>query len=87
MNASTRDTDGSETISSYQILDIIYIKKFNKMTLSFGGKNLLNVKNINISGQPSSGGTHNNSSGGLAMNWGRSIFISLKLNFNSCGKN
>lgn len=75
------------SISSYQILDIIYIKKFNNMTLSFGGKNLFNVKNINISGQPSSGGTHNNSSGGLAMNWGRSIFISLKLNFNSCGKN
>ncbi len=79
------DSDGDislNQISDYQTLDIIYTKKIGKKgsVLSFGGKNLLNVQNITISGSNDMGVGHSESTGAFAMSWGRSIFTSIKLN-------
>jgi outer membrane receptor for ferrienterochelin and colicins len=65
-------------ISDYQLLDIQVQQWFLKKTLSvsLGGKNLLNVTNVN-SGSGSTGGAHTSSTGTAPIAWGRSFYVSI----------
>ena len=67
-------------IQAYQLLDLIGSKFFwsRRITLSFGVKNLLDVKNIQNSGP--AGGVHSGGAGDVPISWGRSYFASLKFN-------
>lgn len=69
-------------MDAYHNLDITASKKFfhNKIIISGGAKNIFN--NIEIQGtQEGSGGTHGSNSGVSSLaGWGRTYFISLKIN-------
>ena len=69
-------------VQDFHTLDVTYTKDFKKKgtSISIGGKNLLNVQNIGVSGGASSGAAHSESSNFIAMGWGRSLFTSLKIN-------
>lgn len=64
----------------YHLLDITATKYLfkNKLSLSAGAKNLLDVQNLNSSG--ATGGTHTSSAGQVPVAWGRTFFASLKIN-------
>lgn len=66
-------------ISGYQMLDATITKPLwnNRIVLTFGGKNLLNVKNINTTA--SSGGVHQSGAGSMPVAWGRTLFTSLQI--------
>lgn len=69
---------------SYHILDISFtadLFKQKELSITVGAKNLLNVQQVNVSGQGSSG-VHSSTSN---MNAGRgtSVFISMRYRFNS----
>lgn len=67
------------SIGSFHLLDITASRMIGKMIrLSIGGKNLINVTDVNNSTQ-SAGGVHSGGSS-TAIGYGRSFF--LKLNFN-----
>ncbi|WP_294670337.1 TonB-dependent receptor [uncultured Fluviicola sp.] len=65
-------------ISDYNLLDLQVQQWFLKKTLSvsLGGKNLLNVTNINA-GSGSSGGAHSSGSGTAPIAWGRSFYLNI----------
>jgi outer membrane receptor for ferrienterochelin and colicins len=78
------DTDGNSTynlgtIGGYELLDITATRMFGKMLrLTLGGKNLLDVRNVNNSTQ-SSGGVHSGA-GTTPIGYGRSFFIKIDFN-------
>ncbi len=65
-------------ISDYSLLDLQVQQWFLKKTLgvSLGGKNLLNVTNINA-GSGTSGGAHTSTSGSAPIAWGRSVYLNI----------
>ncbi len=65
-------------ISDYNLLDLQVQQWFLKKTLSvsLGGKNLLNVTNINA-GSGTSGGAHVSGSGTAPIAWGRSFYLNI----------
>jgi outer membrane receptor for ferrienterochelin and colicins len=65
-------------ISDYSLLDLQVQQWFLKKTLSIslGGKNLLNVTNINA-GSGTSGGAHVSGSGTAPIAWGRSFYLTI----------
>lgn len=65
-------------ISDYNLLDLQVQQWFLKKTLSvsLGGKNLLNVTNINA-GSGTSGGAHSSSTGTAPIAWGRSFYLNI----------
>lgn len=78
------DDQVSETrIDAYSILDVNLTKDFwqKRIRWTIGAKNLLDVQNINASS--GSGGTHSAVSGTQSVSWGRSLFTTLRFNFNS----
>lgn len=66
------------TIGSYHWMDASVFKAFykNKLHITLGLKNILNIKNVNTTGNP--GGFHNNSGNSAIMGYGRTGFINLK---------
>lgn len=68
-------------ISAYQMMDLTLNKYFLKerINLSIGCKNLLDVKNIITSSAAT--GVHSSSSGNTALSTGRNYFIKLTFNF------
>lgn len=75
------ESDASVTqsfISDYQLLDLQVQQWFLKKTLgiSLGGKNLLNVTNINA-GSGTTGGAHSSSTGTAPIAWGRSFYLNI----------
>jgi hypothetical protein len=68
-------------MNPYTIFDISATKSFKKqkIQLSCGLKNLTNLKNVNAS---FASGPHNSMSNSAMMGMGRSIFVSLRFNFN-----
>ena len=83
------DVDGNATynlgtVGSYQLLDATVSRNLGKMLrMTIGGKNLLDIKNVNNSTQ-SAGGVHSGG-GTTAVGYGRSFFV--KLDFNLINKN
>ncbi len=76
------NNDVSESfLASYSMLDANISKSFNEKSiqLTLGVKNILNVQSVNNAG-PS--GVHSTGAGQVPMSWGRSIFTSIKYNFN-----
>lgn len=76
------DSEGSTRINeidSYQLFDLSFNKQFleNKLQMSVGVKNLFDVFTVNST---AGGGTHS-SNGGLAVSWGRSMFLKANYNF------
>lgn len=72
------------TIDPYDLLDLTLIKGFwkNRIRLSAGAKNLLDVKSVPVTGE--SGGAHTGGgSGSTSVLYGRSYFLGLSFNFNS----
>ncbi len=67
-------------VEDYHTLDVTITKSFPRqgITWSFGGKNLMNVQNVGVSGGASGGGAHSSGGNAIAMNWGRSVFCSIK---------
>jgi outer membrane receptor for ferrienterochelin and colicins len=65
-------------ISDYNLLDLQVQQWFLKKTfsVSLGGKNLLNVTNINAS-SGTSGGAHSSSAGTAPISWGRSFYLNI----------
>ncbi|WP_341906529.1 TonB-dependent receptor plug domain-containing protein [Fluviicola taffensis] len=65
-------------ISDYNLLDLQVQQWFLKKTLgiSLGGKNLLNVTNINA-GSGTTGGAHSSSTGTAPIAWGRSFYLNI----------
>ncbi len=65
-------------IDDYHMLDMTLSKKLykNKIELSLGCKNMLDVQNINVIGVSS--GIHQGSSNSTSIGYGRSIFTSIK---------
>jgi len=78
------DVDGNSTynlgtIEGYQLLDITATRMLGKMLrLTLGGKNLLDVRNVNNSTQ-TSGGVHSGA-GTTPIGYGRSFFIKIDFN-------
>jgi outer membrane receptor for ferrienterochelin and colicins len=69
---------------SYHLLDLTCAKYLfkNLIKLSIGGKNLLNVKNIQATGNYVSNGVHGSATNTLPVGWGTSFFADLKINLN-----
>ncbi|WNJ20544.1 TonB-dependent receptor [Pontibacter sp. G13] len=65
--------------ADYHMLDVTCTKPFwgNRITWTFGGKNLLDVQNI-TSNAPS-GGAHSGGGGSIPVSWGRTLFTQLSL--------
>ena len=79
----TVDDEGTVTetkIEAYHMVDLAFTKNLwkKRLLLTFGGKNLLDVQNIQSTS--ATGGTHNTSSGSTPVSWGRTFFTSIKLN-------
>jgi outer membrane receptor for ferrienterochelin and colicins len=66
---------------SYQTIDITASRPFfrNRLTLSLGGKNLLDVKNVFSSGNGGSG--HTGGGGENPTGWGRTFFVKCSWQF------
>lgn len=79
---SANNEVNEQVIEPYNLLDITLSRSFwkNRITLSAGVKNLLDVVNVLTSG--GNAGAHS-SSGALSVGWGRSYFASLKFSFAS----
>ena len=69
-----------QSMEAYNLLDISLNRKFwkNKISLTAGVKNLLDVNNVSATG---STGLHGGDSGEAVVAWGRTFFASLKLSF------
>ena len=67
------------TMNAFHWMDVSVTQKFwkNRCSLTVGGRNLFDVRNIQTSG---GGGIHS-SGGPVPMGWGRSFFTSLKMSF------
>jgi outer membrane receptor for ferrienterochelin and colicins len=67
-------------IEAYHTIDLTYTQNFlrGKWQLQFGGKNLMNVTNLNFNGNS---GVHGSSSGTMPMAWGRSYFLAVNWKF------
>jgi len=78
---STDNKVAEYTIDDYNTLDISLNKSFlnNLLTLQIGGKNLFNVTSIkqNIATYE---GTHSSGAVNMPIAWGRTFFVSLKVN-------
>ncbi len=68
-------------MGSYNTLDVTVNRWFwrNRLNAQIGAKNLFNNTNIDISGNPGSGGIHSGSSGSSPVAWGRTYFIKLAI--------
>ncbi len=68
-------------VDDYHMLDITLQRLLwkNKINISMGAKNILNVQNILSAGSVSN--VHSENSSTMPVSWGRTYFISLKLNF------
>jgi outer membrane receptor for ferrienterochelin and colicins len=66
-------------MNAFHWMDVSVTQKFwkNRWSLTVGGRNLFDVRNIQTSG---GGGIHS-SGGPVPMGWGRSFFTSLKMSF------
>jgi len=66
-------------IPAYNMMDITVSYAFwkNRMTISGGGKNLFDIKNLDVLN--GGGGVH--ASGDFVVSWGISYFLSLKFNW------
>ena len=63
---------------SYKLLDIAINREFGKyVNISIGGKNILNIKNINRTTEENT--THSTNNNYFPVNYGRSLFVNLKL--------
>lgn len=71
-------------MSDYTMLDINCSRDFfkQKLSLSVGAKNLLNVTSINTTGNASSG-AHASGSGSTPIGWGRSGYVKIQFKFGS----
>ncbi|HAP71187.1 MAG TPA: hypothetical protein DCQ41_01865 [Cryomorphaceae bacterium] len=69
-------------VEDYHTLNLTITKNFEKkgVSLSLGGKNLMNVQNVGVTGGGSVGGAHSSVGSAIAMNWGRSLFMSINYN-------
>ncbi len=67
----------------YNTLDFTLSKLFwkRRINLQIGGKNLFDVRNINMTGS-TTGGIHSGGSGSQAVAWGRTFFIRLQISIN-----
>ena len=74
----SEDEISESLIEAYNQMDCNVTKKFlnNKITLTLGVKNILNVQDV-VSTY-GTGGVHSDNSGSISMNWGRSVFCGLK---------
>lgn len=77
--------DGGTEYNSYEIedyhtLDLTFSKEFfdDFLTLTIGGKNIFDVKDIKRTGV-AGGGVHSNNSASSPVAWGRTIFTSLRI--------
>ncbi|WP_055447154.1 TonB-dependent receptor plug domain-containing protein [Lacinutrix mariniflava] len=82
------DGDGNSifekrTTDAYSWLDGSIKKSFfnNKIQATIGGRNLLDVTNVNVSNS-STTGTHSTTSSGLLLGYGRSYYLKLLYNLN-----
>ena len=68
-------------VDDYHNFDFNITKNFNseKILWTIGAKNIFNVQSITSN---VSGGVHSNNSSSIPINWGRSLFTSLKLVIN-----
>jgi outer membrane receptor for ferrienterochelin and colicins len=80
------DDEGNAVIlqnirDGYTLMDGNISKSFldNKIKLSVGAKNLLDVSQVNFKEQ--TGGTHGSTGGSVPVSWGRSYFVSLNVKF------
>ena len=85
---SGSDADGNSTFSkattdAYSWLDASVRKSFlnNKIDVTFGGRNLLDITNVNVS-NGSTGGTHSADNSSLLLGYGRSFYLKLLYNLN-----
>lgn len=71
------------TTDAYSWLDASIKKSFfnNKLQTTLGGRNLLDVTNVNVSNS-SSGGTHSTNNSALLLGYGRSFYLKLLYNLN-----
>ncbi len=72
-------------LKGYQLIDISCSKSIykNLIKLTIGGKNLLNVKNIQSTGTFVSNGVHGTATNTMPVGWGASFFADIKINLNS----
>jgi hypothetical protein len=72
-------------LKGYQLIDISCSKSMykNLIKLTIGGKNLLNVKNIQSSGTFVANGVHGTATNTMPVGWGASFFADIKINLNS----
>lgn len=68
-------------VQAYSMMDVTVSKKFwkNKVQFTTGVKNLLNVNNINFSGQ-GTGGAHSGGGSSMPIGMGRFVFFGCKIN-------
>jgi outer membrane receptor for ferrienterochelin and colicins len=75
-------TFDNEYIAGYSMLDVILMKNFkqNRYSISIGGKNLLDVKDVQSS--MAIGGAHSGGGDGSSrVAWGRTVFVKFSYNF------
>ena len=82
------DTDGNSIFSkaktdAYSWLDASVKKSFynNRLDVTLGGRNLLDVTSVNVN-NASSSGTHTTDSSSLLLGYGRSFYLKLLYNLN-----
>ncbi len=82
-NFSTLNDEIVETqVADYQTLDLSVTKHLlkNRSHLTIGCKNLFDIQDITTSGAIGSGSAHTSNIGSVTVNWGRTLFTSLKIN-------
>lgn len=81
LNYSLTNSSETGTRSPFHGLDISLSRDFwkDRIQLTCGGKNLLNVTNVGNNGAIAFG--HGSNGGSTLVNWGRTFFISLNLHF------
>lgn len=81
LNYSLTNSTETGTRSPFHSLDVSLSRDFwkERIQLTCGGKNLLNVTNVGNNGAIAFG--HGSSGGNTLVNWGRTFFISLNLHF------
>lgn len=86
--ASGSDEDGNtlfskSTTNAFSWMDASFRKSFfnNRIQLTLGGRNLLDVTNVNVS-NATTGGTHSTDNRALLLGYGRSYYFKLLYNLN-----
>ncbi len=81
LNYSLTNSTETGTRNAFNALDISLSRNFwkDRIQVTCGGKNLLNVTNVGNNGVVAFG--HGSSGGNTLVNWGRTFFISLNLHF------